>query len=151
MEGEVGQMIRPATLNDLPALGRMMAAFHDAASVHVGGTFNPIVFEARCRQIINHRLGCALVYERNGVCGMLLAQAAQSPFQASLWADEIALWIDPGKRGGFGVFSLVRRYEAWARDLGATITGLSALDDETAAVLQRMGYAPAERKLVKVF
>lgn len=146
-------MIRAADPADLPALCRMLAAFDAAAGVAVdrpGAGFCADHAGRRVAALMAHRLGLVLVLDLGaGPVGLLLAQAGETLFRPALWADEIALWIDPAARGAWGP-RLVAAYEAWARDLGARLVGLSALEPRAARLYARRGYRPADLKFAKV-
>lgn len=145
-------MIRTAVPADLPDLVRMVAAFDAAAGIAVDGPGEGLCpgHVARALSLLMQTpRGLVLVLEIEGrVRGMLLAEAGATLFRPALWADERAFWIDPEARGRWAG-AMVRRYVEWARQIGARIAGLSALDDRAALAFGRMGFEPVEVKLMR--
>lgn len=146
-------MIRRARAEDFAAVERMLAAMERHAAITVDGPderYDPDHFRAVFDRLLVSRTALALILETGRAPrGVLLAVASSSPFRPALWSDELLFWIDPPARGRWaGRF--LDRYEAWAGALGARVMGLSCFDARTAALYRRRGYAPADRKYLRV-
>lgn len=141
-------MIRPATAADFPAVERMARDFDAAVGLDLGGPWSSAQFRGLFDRLVGDRRGLALVLDRPEGAGVLLAGAAPAPFRPALWADEIMFWIDPPARGRWAG-AMLDQYETWARDLGATLAGLSSLDERAGRLFARRGYVPAERKYLR--
>lgn len=144
-------MIRPATAADFGSVDRMVRAFDAAAGLDLdapGAGYSARHFRGVFDRLVADRRGLALLLETERGGGVLLAVASASPFRPALWADEILFWIDPPARGRWAG-ALLDHYEAWARDLGASVIGLSALDARAGKMFGRRGYAPAETKYMR--
>lgn len=80
----------------------------------------------------------------DSVAGMLLAAASESPIAPVLVSQEIALWIEPGRRGR-GLQDLLSHYRKWAADLGVHYVGLSTFyNPRTTRIFDRLGFQPVE-------
>ena len=143
-------MIRAAVMSDLLAVERMVLAFADAAE-------QPLPRERYARAhlgavlaaLIDSRDGYAAVLDLGGaVRGVLLARVSLATLAPVRVADEIAWWIDPPARGGWGV-AMLACYEAWAREAGAEVIGLTTLDDRAASLYERAGFRRAELRYAK--
>lgn len=147
-------MIRAARPADAPAIVRLLAAFDAAAGAAVdapGEGFDAGHAARSVAALMAHRLGLVLVLDLGaGPVGVLVASAGVGLWRPVLWADEQALWIDPAARGGPWAARFISIYEAWARDLGVRLVGLSALGPRAARLYARRGYEPADRKFAKV-
>jgi len=146
-------LIRPATPADAPAITRLLADFDAASGARVdapGESFAAAHVARGVAARIAHRLGLVLVLDLGaGPVGVLVAEAGAGLWRPALWADELAFWIDPAARGPWADRFLAA-YEAWARDLGARLVGLSSLGPRAEQLYTRRGYEPADRKFVKV-
>ncbi len=145
-------MIRAARPEDFGRVERMVRAFDAAAGREIdapGAGYCPRHFRGVFEHLVAARLGLALLLDTPRGSGVLLAAAAASPFRPALWADEILFWIDPAARGGPGAAALLDAYEDWARDLGASLVGLSAIESRAETLFARRGYVAAERKMMR--
>lgn len=115
----------------------MMRAFREAAPHPV--QYHAETFRQTLQGLMESARGLALVLDRDGPHGLLLASAAPSPFAPVLVAQEMAWWIDPPQRGRWAV-AMLDAYEDWASGIGAGIAGLSCFDERTARLYDRRGY-----------
>lgn len=89
--------------------------------------------------------GLVLVAEgASGPIGMLLGFVSEHFFGRSITASELVVYIAPHARGGSAAVKLVRAFEAWAVERGASeiIMGVSTEvhADRTADFYQRLGF-----------
>lgn len=142
-------MIRPAAMADLPALERMLLAFHAESRAPVAvDAYDRSHFGATVSALLVSPRGYVAVLDLDGPRGVLMAMAAVSPLMPVLVADELMWWVDPASRGRWAL-AMLRHYEAWARGVGAAVVGVSAYDERGCALHARRGYAPFERKFGK--
>lgn len=136
-------MIREATLEDIPELLRMGAAFSELAqlSTHVG--YDPASMEKTFRVMIESE--AFVIFVGGGAIGGMIAP---HPFNhAALLADELFWWSEGNGLG------LLRAFENWAESQGAIVrmTALEAASPERVGkIYARRGYVPLERAYVKV-
>lgn len=134
-------MIRPATIADLPRLIELGQAMHgESRFSHM--RFEPSKVDAMLRMVIDR--GCLIVAERDGeIFGGFAGVLEQHWFSSDLIATDIALFVDPGKRGGLAAANLVKAFVAWAKEKGAALidigvnTGVRTY--ETARLFERLG------------
>jgi hypothetical protein len=112
--------------------------------------------EGSTRQTLEALLeaGILLVAEADGrVTGMLGAVVTPLYFNRSeTIAQELFWWVRPEARTGTGK-ALLDAFEAEARDRGATIGGMNAMEDMRANALARIyarrGYRQSERAFIR--
>lgn len=137
-------MIRQATEADVPACVEMVARFQaevlpDAPACHAGTVAQTL------RGLIASPRGYAAVLELEGPRGLLLAHAAPSPWAPVLAAEELVWWIAPERRGRWAL-RMLDDVEAWARDLGAGVLGLSSTGRDIGALYARRGALRCETR-----
>ena len=112
-------MIRPATIDDLPAILELGGRMHMESRFRnlpfdltkVAGVFSSLIEGA----------GLVLVAEMHGrVVGGIAAMVVEHWFSTVKVAQDFALFIEPEHRGSMLAVRLLARYEAWAREQGAT-------------------------------
>jgi GNAT superfamily N-acetyltransferase len=148
----MGMAIREATLSDLPSLLRVGAEFARLHPMQVA--FSPCRAEATLRGLIERADGLLLVGEEDGLIrGVLAGIMAPLWFSDASVATELALWVQPDRRGGRLVRQLIEAFEGWAARQGAEILALSDLrigeDFPVGALYSRLGYRVAERSHIK--
>lgn len=134
-------MIRAATLQDLPRLvdlGRVMHSESRFACIE----FVPAKLEATLRSVI--ATGGVFVAERDGVViGGFAGVVVEYFFSTDRMACDLAIFVEPNKRGGFAAAALISAFKVWARRQGAkrielgVSTGVHA--DKTGALFERLG------------
>jgi len=134
-------MIRPALVEDIPAIVDMVAQLHAAASIVL-----PIDAQVTARfltGLLRSPLGLVLVAER----GFLAASVGTASVAMLPVAIEHGWW----SQGGDGL-RLLRAYEAWAREQGCFAARMSTPPgaERAAHVLERSGFNLAEQAWVKV-
>ena len=137
-------MIRPARLEDIPAILRMVEELRSAIQVpqkldksHAAGFLARLIGGG----------GLCLVADVDGLCGFLAASVEVSAINPEPVAVEHG-WFS--LRAGVGG-RLRDAFEAWAHEKGCRLARLSSAygDPRAAAVMQRAGYRPVEIAWVK--
>jgi len=129
-------MVRAATRDDLPAIVRLTRALHDKADMRVPLDDGRVA--AFAVSLMNRPDGLVLVVG-DPVDGMLCASIEGVPISAARVAVEHG-WHCTGGEG----LALLRRYLAWAREMGAWGARLSTPGGTGPRALGRMGFRPAE-------
>jgi GNAT superfamily N-acetyltransferase len=142
--------VRRATVEDVPALQRMAAAFA-ASDVYPAGSL-PAPPPCDIEAFVRFDLGVVFVLEESGqVAGMLAARVLESG--AARIADELVLWVEPAYRHGRGAFRLAREFEAWARGPAAGCGWMKmvapASNPKVGAFYASLGLTPIETHYLK--
>lgn len=146
-------MIRPATVDDIPALVTLGTEFfvrHPFATL-LG--FDAASLAQTVRGLLENPAACVLVAERaREVCGCLVGGVTPLYFHHDLHvATELAWFVtDAARQQGLG-HALYRVFEQWAKDAGAQAVVMTALhgDMMLEAVYAHEGYLPYETNYVK--
>lgn len=137
-------MIRPATLDDIPALIDMARPEFEPRCRLPGDVGKAIlVFGAAVSG------GGAFVAEGKG---FILGVIGQTPWSHARVAEEVLLYVVPEHRRSGIAQALVEALEAWARAEGATALRMTAQPGHGAAVAlyAGLGFEPAEQAFLKV-
>lgn len=67
----------------------------------------------------NPNVYCSLVKNGSGYIGGMIGFVAQQYFTKDMAAKDLAIYIEPEKRGSMAAVRLVRDFEDWARSKGA--------------------------------
>lgn len=111
-------MIRPAEIKDLDALTGL------GARMHAESRFSRLPFDAgKVRGLLERLIGNEAAFlwvcERGGrIVGGLAAMSVERWFSPARACCDLGLFVDPAERGGMAAALLVKRYVAWALDLG---------------------------------
>ena len=134
-------MVRPATLDDIPALLAMGTEFH--ADARLPCAFNLDAMAAFLQQMIESESAAVLMTDR-GVIGGAVHPAYCDP--SWIYGVELFWWA---KGDGLKLF---RAFERWAQQAGAKELRMSSLATLPRAdrLLRCVGYAPAETSYSKV-
>lgn len=147
-------MIRPATLEDVPAIAEMGERFHaeagwaDVAGYSVGDCAKSLI------QMIETELGIVLVAEDGGrIVGIAGGLVFPLYFNgAHKTGQELFLYVEPGRRDGTGA-RLLQALEDEARLAGCESWIMIALDkvspEATGRLYQRRGYRAAEHSWIR--
>lgn len=139
-------MIRPATLLDLPAIGRLCARFHaESAQAHVPYDADKVARVAT--GLMDHPRGLVLVAERGGlVVGGLFAVAEEMFYSEALFSIPLGTFVAPRHRGGMTGPRLIRAYVDWAKALGVACINDGVVSGITPArtikLYQAIGFVP---------
>lgn len=135
-------MIRLATVEDLPELVRLGAAFHGMTIHAKFADYDPDRFEFYCK----HLLGSANAALWIGKDAMLAASVAQHPASSALYAYEVFLYSEGAKQS----LGLLKTAKAWAKERGAV--GVILSDQMSlrslAKLYERVGAVPLERHYI---
>lgn len=135
-------MIRPATLDDLPAILEL------GGRMHLESRFKALPFDLGKVAGIFERLisgaGIVMLAEVDGrIVGGIAGIVLEHWFSTTKVAQDFGLFIEPEHRGGMLAVRLLRKYEAWAFEQGAHAvemginTGVHV--EQTAKLLELMG------------
>jgi len=147
-------MVRPATLDDVPALIPMGARFYEASRFGDLVEFDDGSFSLTARHLIENAQGILLVAEDDGArAGMAAGLVFPFYFNVSaICAQELFWWAERNVRAGVGT-ALLDGLEATARHLGARVMIASAVsglrDQAVAALYARRGYRAADNSFIK--
>lgn len=145
--------IRRATVKDYDAMLRMA---RDFTAEHPSG--DPVdadqfaqYFEA---SLPGHPMVMLVATQHGQPCGMLFGLVYPLFFNAARTiCQELMIWVDPESRASTAAADLVRNWEAWGSDMGATRFLLTSPVHERIAAVERLyrawGYHPLERTYCK--
>jgi GNAT superfamily N-acetyltransferase len=138
-------MIRPATFNDLPRLIELGEAMH-GESRFKAMRFSQQKVEAMLRRLMER--GFVAVAERDGeIIGGFAGMLEEHWFSEDTLATDLALFVEPGRRGGFAAAALVGAFLDWARRRNPTIIDIGVntgvRTHETARLFEKLGGQPA--------
>lgn len=137
-------MIRTATEQDLPVLIAL------GESMHQESRFRSILFVPEKLEITLRSLmqsgGCVLVAEQSGkIVGGFAGGVCEYFFSNEKMAGDLALFVDPDRRGGIIAAALIKRFIEWSRDSGVKNVELGVSTgvhpEATGALFERLGFA----------
>jgi ribosomal protein S18 acetylase RimI-like enzyme len=157
--------IRTATLNDIPALGRLYHAFHE---FHVAGIpgrlvslgswehYDATLLKDSLQKILDSNRACIFVAEGNGtLVGFVevhLQEDEPDPARMSYMYGHLqSLMVCEGwRRNGLGK-RLVCEAERWAAKRGAVEMRLDTweFDDSPVGFYEKIGYRTLKRKFIR--
>ncbi|MHB1260330.1 MAG: GNAT family N-acetyltransferase [Thermoplasmatota archaeon] len=95
-------------------------------------------------------VGVIFVSEVDGkVVGMIGGHVFDHPMLDAIVASEVAWWLDPPFRSGRLGVELMRRFEQWASDMGATHVEMVAPNERVGQFYERVGYTQVETAYVR--
>jgi len=131
--------IRPAGPKDqeaITALGRRM----HKESVYRGIMFSADVFEAFCRRLRNHGFFWVAEY-RGRLIGFLAGEIVPYFFSRELLANQQLWYVLPKYRGSRAALLLVKEFESWASDLGASeVCMATSSGPNYDSLMEKLGY-----------
>lgn len=140
-------MIRRATSADIPQCVELARAMHAESPMHRRLSFNtPKVETLFATMIARPLMALVLLSVTDGVVdGGVLALIEPHFFSDDLIAQELALYVVPGKRGSLRAARLLAGVDAWAKEMGAKIlqagctTGIAM--NRTIELYEHLGFA----------
>ena len=145
--------IRNATEADVETIVKMARHFIAFAPHAAVAEYDDEDLANAARACMQH--GLLIVAEQDGeIIGMLLGIISSLWFaRRTLWASELAWWVEPAARGGTAGIRLVTAFQDWAREQGAKVVAMSSLhldhDTRVGNVLERMGFEQSEHTYIK--
>lgn len=142
-------MIRLATYEDLPVLGRMGKEFFNASG---HGSHTEYVYEDMentFKQLID--TDGILTDGEHGMIGILVFPIYYN--KDFLFAQELFWWVDEVKRGGGLAVRLMKAAENMAKDRGAkamTMISVNHLGNTADKIYEKMGYTKSETSFMRV-
>lgn len=118
--------IRRANLNDGPVLCEMAARFIETTVYAQFVAWTPEALADLVRGVLEE--GVVFVVEVDGgqLVGMIALMARIHPMNGSVYADELAWWVEPAHRGSGAADLLLYAAEHWARENRLTVLKMVA-------------------------
>ena len=138
-------MIRPATLDDIPALRELLLfAWGDQAKALPG--FNEDWTRNMVKELIKSEEGFARVAEQDGkLIGVILGGLAMTWWSPKAQAQTVLVYVLPTHRGRLGL-QLIKAFTDWAEAQGAlrVVLNVSAgsSTERSAKLFERLGFTP---------
>ncbi|MDA5547377.1 GNAT family N-acetyltransferase [Yersinia massiliensis] len=138
-------MIRPATIDDIPALVALGARMH-RESRYVTFSFNEDKCAALAVSLINAEFGVVLVVEESDqLVGWVAGGIGEQYFSHERMAFEYGVFIAAEHRGGTAGYRLVKAFIDWAKNHGAAVINMGITtgvhENRTGELYQRLGLA----------
>lgn len=137
--------LRPATVEDMPALWPLYVAFRAESSF---ACWLVDLDRERIEELTAWVIacGCFWVAESDGaLVGIIAAYETEHPFTGQRFGEEVAWYITPSYRGGTLWLRLLWHVEQWARQSGLTVLRMVAPAGSTVGKLfARRGYEQGE-------
>lgn len=134
--------LRMATIDDLPALAVLGHEMH-ANSSYAPMDYDPERLKETIADLINKSQFVVVAEGTNGeVIGAMLGVTAQSLFGRDMVANDIALFVAGGSRGGMAAVKMAKAFVTWAKLAGAKQIrpGVSTGDERAEKLYERMGF-----------
>jgi GNAT superfamily N-acetyltransferase len=144
-----GQLIRRATVADLPALVAMAQRFHEASGYGDIAEFDALSFATTLQSAPNV---VVLVAEKDGLIGMAGALVYPMYFNLQhVTAQEMFWWVEPEHRGiGSKLFDAL---EEEVKKMGAQSLTMIAIErfSWVGSYYEKRGFRPSERSFIRRF
>lgn len=134
--------LRLATADDLPAIVMMGRILHQE-STFATMDFDVEVVKATIGGLIDKKQFVVVAEDTNGeVIGGMAGSVTQSWFGKDAVANDLSLFVHPGRRGSLVAYRLVESFVQWARMAGAkqirpgVITGSASAE----SMYERLGF-----------
>ena len=112
--------VREATAADMPQILELLRQ-GQSMSVHKGVSFSDDRAMGLIHDAVHNPMMCAFVWERDQgvIAGMYLGRIGGWWYSDEPAAFDLAFYIDPSHRGGWGARPLYKAFRAWAISKGA--------------------------------
>lgn len=138
-------VIRQARDEDLPVLLEMSRRFLRESPYALHLQENPEQIEAMLTRLLRDPKAVILLAEDGeSAVGMFGFVLSPHPFSDEPMAFELAWWVAPERRQDFTGFLLLRKAEEMAREMKAKKFQVSAPDDRTGMMYEKLGYSKVE-------
>lgn len=139
-------LIRQATQADIDMLTIL-------ANKMVGNTLFTNISKERIAKILSVPTAVVFVAEEKEIVGFICGALHEQFFTQQKFANDMALFVEPKHRGGSAAFKLVKAFENWAKEKGASHVWLGQSVgqniDDTTKFYTRLGYTLAGVNTVK--
>jgi GNAT superfamily N-acetyltransferase len=139
-------LIRPAKQTDIDTITVL-------ANKMIKGTVFTSINKNRIAKILSVPTAVGFVAESEEIVGFICGVLHQQFFTQQKFASDMALYVEPKYRGGSVAFRLVKAFENWAKENGASHIWLGQSVgqniDDTAKFYLRLGYSMAGVNTVK--
>jgi N-acetylglutamate synthase-like GNAT family acetyltransferase len=140
-------LIRQATQADIDMITIL-------ANKMVESTLFTRISKERIEKILNVPTAVGFVAESKEIIGFICGALHEQFFTQQKFASDMALFVEPKHRGGSAAFRLVKAFENWAKEKGASHIWLGQSVgqniDDTKNFYIRLGYTLAGVNTVKV-
>lgn len=137
-------MIRPAEIEDIDRLVALGGLMHQESPRFSRMRYSPEKVQTMLYNMIGNQTGCALVaVKHDEIIGGILGVVYPHWFSEDLVAQDLALFVDPTKRGGIVAARLVRGFIDWAQQRKAKMIQLGITTgvhvEQTARLYSELG------------
>lgn len=144
--------IRPLTIEEIPLCIPFGRAFH--AEMQLPGAFLPDTFVKNWTTFLAQFPAVILgLFKGDTLVGGISGMMTPDLFDARLTAQEFFWFMDEAHRSGTGAIRLLRAFEAWGREKGATEVRMVHMVGKNDAQLERiyrkLGYRTLEVCYIK--
>lgn len=146
-------LVRTAVESDLDSLVEMGTAMIGEAVVPI-----PAVNKERVRSILFSdppppKMTCLVAENDGGLCGFIVACLASPLFSTTVYCHHHIYYVKPESRGSSAAYRLVKAFEQWGRDNGATLCEI-AIDtglfiERTTSFYHKLGFQTIGAKFIK--
>ena len=148
---------RKAEIADLPEILVMVHSFYiESEQEKIIGAFDAESMAALIYRMTAGEDGVILLCIQDGeYLGMLAGQIAPNYIKPSvITAIELVWWVHPDKRGTSLSIKLIKKFEAWAKEKGATHISVCSLQssepEKVDKLYTKLNYAHQESVYIKV-
>ena len=132
------------TLDDMPDLIRMGKKFYEESPEYKRFSFNEDKLHTLGHWAITEPDSICIVYDKNGIQGMMYGMVHEQYFSLDKSAGELFLFVNQDRRGALIGKRLVSAFEAWAHSMNAIDirVGVSAgiTPDRVVGFYKALGY-----------
>lgn len=143
-------MLRLAQSKDKIKVLQLLFRFHEYSQHEISLNYNKLSEEFD-KMVENS--GCFLLVreENNNIVGILCASFMQPLFSTEVIAIEYAWFIDEEYRGSVQSIKMVRKYEQWAKENGASFVMMADIQGmgDLSGLYERLGYTLSEQSYIK--
>jgi GNAT superfamily N-acetyltransferase len=139
-------IIRPATVDDVPRVLELSAGIFNESHYPQVCTYNP----EKVAHLVSHMIATPDEYflhlaEKDGaIIAMYAGLLTEYYFSNDRMAVDLALFVDPTKRGSLAAVRLIQAFEDWAFERGAKeicpATSTQVAPERTAQLYHLLGY-----------
>lgn len=135
--------LRMATPDDLPALAVLGREMHDTSS-YAAMDYDQDRLKETIQDLMNKSQFVVVAEGTNGeLIGGMLGVCTQSWFGRDMVANDLALFVTGGSRGGMAAIKMMKAFVHWAKLAGAKQIrpGVTTGDERAEKLFERLGFA----------